>query len=169
MRKLIVTTLLLIAALAAFGQDEVYAYIIDASNTPTNVRNAPNGKVVERLSQDESYVVTLREVKNKWWRVDSEVLVEGDDAREIYLKGSKTGYWLHYSVLEFSVAGDPTDCLRTSPSHKAKAVKMSPSTELSFHPLAINGQWVKVVTSDGRSTGWMHRDKICSNPLTTCP
>jgi len=61
------------------------------------------------------------------------------------------------------------DCLRTSPSHKAKAVKMRPSTELSFHPLAINGQWAKVVTSDGRSTGWMHRDKICSNPLTTCP
>ena len=32
-----------------------------------------------------------------------------------------------------------------------------------------SGKWVKVVTDDGRYTGWMLLDRICSNSLTTCP
>ena len=52
-------TMLLLVTLAANAQSEVYAYIVDASGTPTNVRNAPNGKVVQQLDNEESLVVNL--------------------------------------------------------------------------------------------------------------
>ena len=167
MKKTIILTFALIAALATQAQNDFFAYIVD--DTPTNVRNAPNGKVVQKLSTEECYVVELISAKNKWWKIDPVVITEGDNPREFSLKGSKTGYWVHSSVLQFTVAGDPEGCLRTAPNWKSKAVRISPSTEMSFHPLECSGQWIKVVTTDGRHTGWMHNSKICFNPLTTCP
>lgn len=169
MRKIMMMTMLLLVTLAANAQSEVYAYIVDASGTPTNVRNAPNGKVVQQLDNEESLVVNLLSAQGNWWRIAPLVEIYGDNEGELTLKGSKSGYWIHNSVLQFGVAGDPAGCLRKSPSWKAKAVTIGNSTDMSFRPLAISGQWVKVVTTDGRYTGWMHRDKICSNPLTTCP
>lgn len=167
MKKVFVFVLLSAMALTSFAQ--VYAYIIDGSGTPTNVRNAPSGKVVQSLVNGESYVVELLSVNGNWWKIDPVVEIYGDTDRELTLTGSKSGYWIHNSLLQFTVAGDPTGCLRVKPSWKSKAVKMSESTEMQFRPLAISGKWVKVVTTNGRSTGWMHQSKICYNPLTTCP
>ena len=167
------TVLLLMIALLlpamASAQSLVDVYIIDNDGPVTNIRNAPRGKVVSTLPTNESFVVTLLSSKGEWWKIDDVVMQEGDNFKEITLKGSKTGYWIHRSLLQFTIAGDPTGCLRTAPSAKSKAVKMSNSTELSFHPIAVKGKWVKAVSTDGKSTGWIHCDKICSNPLTTCP
>ena len=93
----------------------------------------------------------------------------GDDEKEIVLKGSKTGYWIHNSLLSFTIAGDPKGCLRVKPSKEAKAVRTADGADLTLRPISLQGEWVKVVTTDGKYSGWIHRDKICSNPLTTCP
>ena len=160
-------------AMTTYAQTGASAYIADVSGTPTNVRNAPNGKVVQKLPDvDGGYVVSLLEVKNKWWKIDPVVDVYGGDEDEtVQLKGSKTGYWVHYSVLGFGIAGDHENVLRETPSPKGKPLKVSVSylIEETLRPLEVRGEWIKVVTTDGRYTGWMPIDKICSNPLTTCP
>lgn len=159
--------------LSVFAQTRAGAYICDNSGTPTNVRNAPNGKIVQKLSDiDGGYVVTLLQVKNNWWKVDPVVDIYGDGEDEyVKLKGSKTGYWLHYSVLQFNIAGDHENVLRQTPSPKGKPLKIDISylMQVGLHPLEIQGEWIKVVTTDKRYTGWMPIDKICDNPLTTCP
>ena len=173
MKKIFLTTLMMVIAFSVNAQTSASAYICDNSGTPTNVRNAPNGKVVQKLPDiDGGYVVTLLEVRNKWWKVDPIVDIYGDEEDEtVQLKGSKTGYWIHYSVLGFSIAGEQENVLRETPSAKGKPLKVKPSYlfEVTLRPLEIRGKWIKVITSDNRFTGWMPIDKICDNPLTTCP
>ena len=173
MKKILLTTVMMVIALTVNAQTGVCAYILDASGTPTNVRNAPNGKVVQTLSDvDGGYVVELLEVKNNWWKIAPEVEVCGDvDDETLQLKGSKTGYWVHYSVLGFGISGDPENVLRETPSSKAKPLKLGRGYlfEVGLRPLEIRGKWIKVITTDKRHTGWMPIDRICDNPLTTCP
>ena len=172
MKKIFLTTVIMIIALAVNAQTMAGAYIFDNSGTPTNVRNAPNGKVVQKLPDtDAGYVVTLLEAKNKWWKIAPTIYLYGDEEKEINLKGSKTGYWMHYSVLQFNIAGDPENVLRETPSPKGKPLKIDISylMETGLRPLEIKGEWIKVVTTDNRYTAWMPIDRICDNPLTTCP
>ena len=172
MKKILLTTLIMVFAISAYAQTSASAYILDKSGTPTNVRNAPNGKVVQKLPDvDGGYVVELLEVKNNWWRIDPVIEIYGDEDRELRLQGSKTGYWLHNSVIQFGVAGDPENVLRATPSPKGKPLKIGVTylEETGLRPLQIRGEWIKVETTDKRYTGWMPIDKICSNPLTTCP
>ena len=149
------------------AQGMVDVYIVDSDGPVTNVRNSPKGKVVATLPTDEAYVVSLISAKGEWWKIDDVVLQCGDNEKDVLLNGSKTGYWIHRSLLWFSIAGDPAGALRAAPSAKAKAVKLK--GEPYFHPIAVKGNWVKAVSTDGKCTGWIHCDKICSNPLTTCP
>ena len=164
---------MMVITLSVYAQTGASAYICDNSGTPTNVRNAPNGKVVQKLPDiDGGYVVSLLEVKNKWWKVDPIIDIYGDEEEDkVQLKGSKTGYWIHYSVLGFGIAGDHENVLRETPSPKGKLIKVEPSylIEIVLCPLEIRGKWIKVITSDNRYTGWMPINKICYNPLTTCP
>ncbi|MBO4822112.1 MAG: hypothetical protein J5548_11710 [Prevotella sp.] len=173
MKKIFLTTVIMIMALSMHAQTSASAFICDNSGTPTNVRNAPKGKVVQKLPDiDGGYVVSLLAVKNNWWKIDPIVDIYGDEEDEnIRLKGSKTGYWMHYSVLQFGIAGDHENVLRQAPSANAKPLQLEPSYlfEVGLHPLEIRGEWIKVITTDKRHTGWMPIDKICSNPLTTCP
>ena len=174
MKKIILTTLIMVMTLSVNAQTGAGAYICDNSGTPTNVRNAPNGKVVQKLPDvDGGYVVSLLEARNKWWQIDPVIEIYGDDDdNTVRLKGSKTGYWVHYSVLQFNIAGDPENVLRETPSPKGKPLKFAEPSylfEVGLRPLEIRGKWIKVITSDNRYTGWMPIDKICDNPLTTCP
>ncbi|MBP5688499.1 MAG: hypothetical protein J6X22_07655 [Muribaculaceae bacterium] len=164
------TILLLLAAVLlplAVNAQGFYAYIVDHDGPVTNVRNAPRGKVVTTLPTDKALVVTLLAAKGEWWKVGDVVDQYGDDEMEFVLRGSKTGYWIHRSLLWFGVTGDPEGALRATPSKNGKAVKIP--GEPYFHPLALKGNWIKVVSTDGKCTGWLHRDRICYNPLTTCP
>ena len=176
MKKIFLTMLMAVMAVVAVAQAVADAYICDQSGTPTNIRNAPNGKVVQTLNVvDGGYVVTLLEAKNNWWKIDPQVEIYGDveEGEDVVtLKGSTTGYWIHYSVLQFTIAGERENVIRTQPSRNAALVKITePSylAEIELRPLEIRGKWIKVVTTDKRYTGWMPIDRICSNPLTTCP
>lgn len=166
------TVLLLLAAvllpLVASAQGLAQAYIIDNDGNFTNIRNAPNGKVVATLSTSESYVVTLLDVKNGWWKIDNEVEQYGDDEKTITLTGSKTGYWIHQSLLMMATMGVNYTKLYSIPSTKGKVV-FKGDKYLDFHPTGIKGKWLKVKSVDGKYTGWGLSDRFCTNPLTTCP
>lgn len=163
---LFIIACLILTASWSNAQTMALAYIVD-QDPITNVRNAPAGKVVTTITNDgNGYVVGLLNVKNGWWKIDPTVEVEGDNPHEMQLTGSNTGYWIHNSVIGFTAIGDGTAILYSRPSHKSR--KLCEYVQL-MHPIGIKGQWVKVKTDDGRYTGWIHRDKICYNPLTTCP
>ena len=146
--------------------DALYAYIADYGDTLTNIRNAPNGKVVRTVKSGSGYVVELIKPVNGWWKIDATIEQWGDEDVEEQLEGSSTGYWVHHSVIGFTGTGEGTSFIYSKPSRKSR--KICEYHEL-MHPVDVKGNWVKVKTHDGRYTGWIHRNNICFNPLTTCP
>ncbi len=161
---LLVVMFLPVAASAQLAQ----AYIVDNKGDLTNIRNAPNGKVVATLPTSGAYVVTLISVKNGWWKIDDEVEEYGDDPKTINLSGSRTGYWIHQSLLMATTAGVGFSKLYASPSPKSRVV-FKGDKYLELQPIDIKGSWLKMKSVDGNYTGWIQADHLCTNPLTTCP
>lgn len=171
MKKILMIAFMAVVSLAAYSQSYITAWVADQSNTPTNIRNAPNGKVVYKLDGEEAFTVDLLSVSNGWWKIRPEVQIWGDNDGILTLTGSKTGYWIHKSVLAFGLSGDPKGCLRVAPSKTAKAVRVAQDdlNRLEFEPLMIKGEWVKVIDKDKKYSGWIPKDRICYNPISTCP
>lgn len=179
MKKLFFIFCLLSGSLFAVAQsDALEVYILDASGTPTNIRNAPKGKVVDQVPVDGEWVFYVSNPRNGWWQIVDDAYYDAnpDNADEDgdwphkKLQGSQTGYWVHYSCIGFGLTGSVDEHkLRAAPGNNSKVVYTTHTTEEYFHPLAVKGTWVKVVSANGKHTGWIPRDMICSNPLTTCP
>ena len=155
---------------AMVNAQSVSVYITDNSGTSTNVRNAPKGKVVAKLNANNGIMFEVESPQNGWWKISGGVYTDPEkDMDEFRLKGSTTGYWVHYSVIGFSTSnyGGQTLHLRQSPSAKARSV-FSFKTETQLHPLEVRNGWVKVVTDDGKHTGWIEDQWICGNSVTNC-
>ena len=73
------------------------------------------------------------------------------------LKGSATGYWIHYSVLGMGTRnyGGQTLYIRQSPSANAPVVFKFKEEEI-LRPMDIKGDWVKVQTYDD----WVDRSRM---------
>lgn len=165
MKKAFITIVLIgFCAISAWSQSlEVF---VSDSNGDTNVRNAPKGTVVAKLSQDGNWMFSVETPKNGWWRIQDGAY-SGPDTDELHFKGSKTGYWIHSSVIGVSTRnyGGERLSLRQSPSDKA-AVVYSFTDEVVLNPIDIKGDWVKV--TNGKYTGWIEAEWLCGNAVTNC-
>lgn len=167
-RKFFFTILMLFCfALTSIAQS-LGLFINDVTQTPTNVRNAPNGKIVAKLPVESIIILTVESPTKGWWKISNGEYEEVENG-EKKLKGSTTGYWLHSSVLGISTRnyGGQRLHLRKSPSSKS-ASNYSFTEELILNPVDIKGTWVKVKTIDGKHIGWIEIEWLCGNPLTNC-
>ena len=165
MKKTLLTIVMLVCCVLAGNAQELEVFIND-SNGDTNVRNAPKGAVVGKLAQDESWSMVVEAPQNGWWRVQVET-ISAPEADIPKFKASKTGYWVHSSVLGVGSRnyGGQRLSLRKSPTSNA-AVVYSFSEELLLQPLDIKGDWVKVKVRGHE--GWIEKEWLCGNPLTNC-
>ena len=140
------------------------AYIEDPSETATNVRKTPGGEVVLELpyAQDD-YFLTIVDQKGDWFQVNS---IEGIEESYDLPDG---GAWVHNSVVGASTRNYANQeiVLYSSDDENAKKIDVI-STEIALHILAVCGEWVKVKTEPDHSVGWIKKEWICGNPLTTC-
>jgi SH3-like domain-containing protein len=168
MKKILFFTLLFVTALAAGAQNTVTAFIWDNDLT-TNIRNSPKGKVVMTVSADEPYVFELSTPRNGWWRIETFYNAANYD-EDTSLEGSSTGeYWIHYSVIAVSSRnyGGEDIYLRDAPDEDANIVAVF-NEEVIFKPLDVVGDWVKVKLDNTEIVGWIEKEWLCDNPLTTC-
>ena len=112
-------------------------------------------------------MIEVEKPTNGWWKIVGDDYDTGDEQGT--LKGSSTGYWIHYSVLGVGTRnyGKQKLTLRQSPNAKSAAV-YSFTKEIVLRPMDIKGDWVKVKTTDGKYTGWIEMDWLCGNSLTNC-
>lgn len=146
-------------------------FIHDETGSDTNLRNAPNGKVVGRLSKSGTYMMDICDVTNGWWRICSnEISAYTDDMEGPIAAGNEGVAWIHYSVLGTGTRnyGGKELYLREYPSEKALST-YSFKKELILRPLEIKENWVKVETIDKKHRGWIEYFWLCGNALTTCP
>lgn len=142
-------------------------YIVDKNGPYTNIRNAPKGKIVDKIPTSETAMFGVEKPTNGWWKIIGTSYGTGDV--DGTLTGSTTGYWIHYSVLGMATRnyGGQTLYLRKSPSASAPVVYKF-KEEITLRPMEIKGDWVKVQTSDGKFTGWIEEEWLCGNALTNC-
>ena len=161
---------------ALFGKAQsVDVYIYDTDGPFSNVRNSPRGKVVDRIPVDASAMFSVEKPQNGWWRIvgDSYTCLgqgnEDSDFLDVELKGSTTGYWIHYSVIAVGTRnyGGQHLPLRREPSKRA-AVTYTLKEEQLVRPTEVKGRWVKVKTLDGKGEGWIEDEWLCGNALTNC-
>ncbi len=162
---------LLLSVTSVQAQDVIGAYLVDSNGAYTNIRNAPNGKVVDKISTKTTADMILTTPRNGWWRITGDSYEDYDIEKEVALKGSKTGYWIHYSCIGFTSRnyGSEEIYLRATPSIKGKVLWKTKEAEILLHPIDVKGDWIKVKTGDGKHEGWIDRMWICDNPVTTCP
>ena len=146
-------------------------YIFDNDGPYTNVRNRPSGTVVDRIPVDANAMLEVKTPTNGWWRVEGDCYdgILRDDFEEVKLKGSSTGYWVHYSCLGVGTRnyGGERLYLRSDPSKGARVV-YTIKEETVVRPVEIRGDWVKVKTLDGRGFGWIQSEWLCGNSVTNC-
>ena len=170
-RSLLLILALMVCSCAIYAQDIVGAYIVDSNGEYTNIRNAPNGRIVHKIPTSATVDMGLMTPKKGWWRIAGDEYSNYDTETDVTLTGSTTGYWIHYSCVGFVSRnyGREKIYLRATPSEKGKPVYSFSEPEQLLRPVAVKGDWVKVKTKDGRHEGWIHNAWICSNPVTTCP
>ena len=151
--------------------NRVDVYLTDDNGDYTNVRNNPKGKTVYRLEHNTSYGMTILNPTNGWWQIDPTLIYDAeDDMMEVVLSGSTTGYWIHYTVVGASTRNyDPTwrVGLRSEAADDAPVTHWLAPEEL-LHPIDVQDHWVKMITADGKHSGWIDSYWLCNNPLTTC-
>lgn len=166
-KKLFVLLMMMTCLSVGVSAQSLGVFTYDNSGKFTNVRNAPKGKVVDKIPTEVCAMIGVEKPTNGWWKIIGDTYDTGDD--EGTLKGSTTGYWIHYSVLAMGTRnyGGQTLYIRQSPSASAPIVYKF-KKEIQLRPMDIKGEWVKVQTTDGKYTGWIEEEWLCGNSLTNC-
>ena len=166
-KKLFVLLMMMTCLSVGVSAQSLGVFTYDNSGKFTNVRNAPKGKVVDKIPTEVCAMIGVEKPTNGWWKIIGDTYDTGDD--EGTLKGSTTGYWIHYSVLAMGTRnyGGQTLYIRQSPSASAPVVYKF-KKESQLRPMDIKGEWVKVQTTDGKYTGWIEEEWFCGNSLTNC-
>lgn len=166
-KKLFVLLMMMTCLSVGVSAQSLGVFTYDNSGKFTNVRNAPKGKVVDKIPTEVCAMIGVEKPTNGWWKIIGDTYDTGDD--EGTLKGSTTGYWIHYSVLAMGTRnyGGQTLYIRQSPSASASVVYKF-KKEIQLRPMDIKGEWVKVQTTDGKYTGWIEEEWLCGNSLTNC-
>lgn len=166
-KNLIMLFVLLTALSATVNAQSIGVFTWDSKGKFTNVRNAPNGKIVDRIPTSEAAMIGVEKPTNGWWKIVGNDYDMGDFQGT--LKGSSTGYWIHYSVLAMGTRnyGKEKLTLRKLPDAKSVVV-YSFTEEILLRPIEIKDDWVKVKTTDGKYTGWIEIEWLCGNSLTNC-
>lgn len=166
-KKLFVLLMMMTCLSVGVSAQSLGVFTYDNSGKFTNVRNAPKGKVVDKIPTEVCAMIGVEKPTNGWWKIIGDTYDTGDD--EGTLKGSTTGYWIHYSVLAMGTRnyGGQTLYIRQSPSASAPVVYKF-KKEIRLRPMDIKGEWVKVQTFDGKFTGWIEEEWLCGNSLTNC-
>lgn len=168
MTKRFLTIIFVLTAFVFSANAQLRVFIDDNDGPFTNIRNAPKGKVVSKVSATSGIMLTVLYQKNGWWYIDGNDYWDPETDTG-YFAGSTTGYWIHSSVLAVGTRnyGGEKLSLRKSPASNAPVI-FSFKDERLLRPSDIRGSWVKVKTYDGKHEGWIEDEWLCGNSVTNC-
>lgn len=152
--------------------DAFEAYLSDSNGDYTNVRKEPNGEILTRIPTSKEMQFSLLSKGNGWWSILSYWDPSADETGENSTYDSLVGGVVHYSCLGVSTRnfGNQGCVLRKEPKKDSRGVFRF-MDEMLLRPKMISDDldWVFVETTDKRHSGWIEREMLCGNPVTTCP
>lgn len=146
---------------------ELNVYLNDSDQSGTNIRNAPNGKVVYKLVRtDENfeYFITCSEAKDGWFKIHGEI---ASMESPVILEGEN---WIHGSVLGAATRNYGSESIPVYADANSATVVTQITSEVGLSFLDLCKDKVKVKWKDdkGNHEGWIDVKWVCGNPLTTC-
>lgn len=169
--KRLLLLLALVSMAVGMNAQSLSVYVNDNSGSDTNIRNAPKGRVVQRIPKVAIAMLLVETPKNGWWRICDDAYFYVTDRHEGHSKltGSRTGYWIHSSVLAVGTRnyGGQTLYLYQQPNESSKKV-YTIREEIELRPIEVRGDWVKCTTLWGNNVGWIQAEWLCGNALTNC-
>ena len=148
-----------------------YAYVGAPDETDVNVRATPGGTIVFKLDHNEpGYIVDLYEVWNGWFRISPQI--ETVDQGSIVLKSKQA--WIHGSQLGACTRnyGGGKLTFRTRPDANS-GIAFTIEEEICVSYVDMVEGWMKVKYTPEKSrksfVGWIESERLCTNPVTTCP
>lgn len=166
MKQLVVSMLCFLTITGAFSQEmntikcniTPFNVYIDDADEFSSIRNSPNGEIVLKISNTQSYGYILNVIgfKNNWLKID---MITGVDSYRI------TNFvgWVHSSIIAASVTH--TTNLFNKPNGNITG-QLKGETG-AFKIIDVHCNWVKIKTQ--QHIGWIASENICGNPVTTCP
>jgi hypothetical protein len=159
-----------------FSSDECLidflAYVFDPSETPTNVRKSPGGKVLMTMKTDLEHVVHIIDIDGKWMKIDHIEPVGYDEGIPLdsYDIPGKTA-WVHQSVLQIGTRNYGDQALDFYVAPDVESEVLFTLNEVYYgNPVAACGDFIQLeLVIDGKKMkGWINKEWLCANPLTTC-
>ncbi len=158
-------------------------WIDDDKGEFTNIRAEPNGTIIFKINHKNynnwGYLVNVIDSKNDWLKINN---ITGMDECEI----SNFEGWIHTSVVGITTTHDIY--LLDEPNGKRllkiigetlehfkvldeadgeKLIEIKGEKINHFKIIDIDCNWMKIKTKKG--SGWVQSEKLCGNPVTTCP
>ena len=133
----------------------------------SNIRTGANRKIVYTIPKTGAWTLTIDRIEKGWCHIADGLVIENEDGRDVKLRGSRTGYWVHNSQLTARGMGNGGVTLYAEPYRTARVV-FSETSECNFCPIELRGDWVRVRIIGTTTEGWLPITEICSNPLTNC-
>lgn len=133
-------------------------YVKDNVPDQAHIFTQPNGNVLYGLAQESNYRVTTDKFEDGWFRA---IELDEIDAEIIDLP---RGYgWIHHSALVASTRAKVK--LLDQPINGSIIGEIDP--EIQVNIIATKDNWVNIQYKE--LTGWVNADRLCGNPVTTCP
>ena len=149
------------------GEVSILGVYVKDSDPETNVRNAPKGKVVGKL-HDGDMIYIEEQSENGWFRINGNTYDNGSDDENKICNNDNEALWIHSSVITADWISDGFTVITmfTEPNYDSKKIEFNGYDERIQRILDIQNDFVKVKTKN--RTGWVSKDFICGNSLTTC-
>lgn len=136
-----------------------FEVFLDDVDNYTNIRNNPNGKIILKINNEDSYghMMNVIDFKNGWLKINEIIAIDE------YIISELEG-WIHSSIVGISLTH--SEDLLDKPNGEKKLELKGESGEI-FKIIDVHCEWLKIKTKKG--DGWIKSEKICGNPVTTCP
>lgn len=135
---------------------EVY---IDTEEDYSNIRENPNGEIVLKINNKHGYGYILNVIgfENGWLKINR---ISGIDEYQI----TEFEGWIHNSLVGATTTHNLD--LVDKPNSKLFVGKLIGEQD-TFKIIDANCEWIKIDCNG--IMGWVKSEKICGNPVTTCP
>ena len=137
---------------------EPFEVYLDDVDDFSNIRDSPKGNIVLKINTKYSYgyVLNVIDFKDGWFKINR---IQGVD--EYYI--SEFEGWIHSSIVGAAV----THNLDLLAKPNGKKIGVLVGEQDTFKIIDLHCEWIKVDCKG--LIGWVESNKICGNPVTTCP
>lgn len=139
-------------------------YLNDPDLSGTNIRKSPKGEKLTQIvkqGEDAEFFITVTESKAGWFKISTIEDMEGK------VEMDYSSAWIYGGVLGVNTRNYGNQTINVySNANSTKIIGTITSETYGLSLVDLCGDWVRVRNKN--VDGWVKKEWLCGNPLTTC-